>query len=261
MNASRAYLPQWKRVTSEPEKHQGAEASGQRPPPVAEEVGEAQQHPGRQRQLGVEVLEEDLELRQHVDREHHHGEHRHDRDGTRVDQRGLDLAPRLEVALDVDREPGQHRVQLAGELGGADHAAVEAGEHLGVALEAVGEPLSGAQSVLDVVHHPAHRGALALGADRVHRLEDRQTGPEERRDLARQVHHVGLLDPRPADLVLEDARLLLDPQVTELLAVERDLGVAAAGGPGLALDLLAVRRHRDVGELRHLRLLPRRWSA
>jgi hypothetical protein len=75
------------------------------------------------------------------------------------------------------------------------------------------------------------------------------------------VHDVGLLDAGSADLVLEDVLPLLDPQVAELLAVQRDLGVAAAAGAGGALDLLTVRRHRDVGELRHLRPLPRRWNA
>ena len=57
--------------------HEGGWPPSERPPPVVEEAGEAEQHPGRQRQLRVQALEEGLELRQHECRQHDDRDDRH----------------------------------------------------------------------------------------------------------------------------------------------------------------------------------------
>ena len=81
-------------------------------------------------------------------------------------------------------------------------------------------------------------------ADRVHGVEDRQAGADERGQLPRQVHEVVALDPRAGDLGLQEALLLGDLDVAQFAVVERQLDRCAAVGLLDALGLLAVRGRR-----------------
>ena len=130
------------------------------------------------------------------------GDDRHDEDDRRVGQRRLHLLARLEVALEVERELVEHDVELTGDLRRAEDADVVGREHVAVAGERLRERDAGLDLLGDVLEdrpEPLVRRALAHGLDRV---DDRDAGPDERADLAGEVH-----DLRALDLLLGDLDL------------------------------------------------------
>ena len=92
----------------------------------------------------------------------------------RVDHRRADLAPERRVLLELVGRAQQALLEHAAGLAGPDHRDVQRPEHLGVALERVGEQQPG----LDVAGGPAATVSasslrLGLGLEHVQRPQDR----------------------------------------------------------------------------------------
>ena len=83
-----------------------------RPPPRADEAGDAEQHPRRQRKLRIERGEEGPELGQDEGRQHDDRDDGHDRHDRRIDQRGGDGDRASISRLEVLGQLEQHGVEV-----------------------------------------------------------------------------------------------------------------------------------------------------
>ena len=88
-----------------------------------------------------------------------------EQDDDRVGERGLDLAARFEVALDVARQLVEHVVEAAGQLGGPDHVDVELREERLEGRERGRERVAGDQRLRTSGQDLAERLVLGLLLD------------------------------------------------------------------------------------------------
>jgi hypothetical protein len=96
-------------------------------------IGDRDQGGGQRRHLGIELLEQPRHVGHHVvDPEAGHGEDGGEHED-RVDQRGADVAPDVDHALDVFGRLGQHLVQRARLVADVDQVAHRLGKQVGVA--------------------------------------------------------------------------------------------------------------------------------
>ncbi len=198
------------------------EDDGQDDPDVGHEA--AAQADDRLRQLGeligaAEVLEHRLERRD--DPGEHDGD---DREGDeehrgRVHERALHLALELHALLDVDGEPLEDRVEDAAELTGRDEVHEESVKDLRVTSQALGEGPALLHVRLDVLQDRVELLVLALRAEDVEALHQREARVDHRRELTHEDDQV-LLGHRAAQVDMEFLGLLLDLEGIELLRAE-----------------------------------------
>jgi hypothetical protein len=148
------------------------------------EVRGRQQHPRRQRQLALELVEDHLEAWQHEGHQHDDDHRRHEGDHGRVGHGGLDLLPRLEVTLEVVGQLEQHGVQATGELGRLKDAQVVRREGVGVLTGGRGEGEPAAQRLDHVAEDLLEELVGRLLLDGLEGVQDRDAGLDEHGELA-----------------------------------------------------------------------------
>ena len=185
------------------------EAGGDEPQ-VGEEPSDEQHHPRRQRQVGVEFLEQRLELRQHVAGEDEHRDERHHHDDHRIRQRRDHLGPGVDLTFEVLGQALEDVVELTGQLGRLQDADVVLGEHLGVRGGSGREQAAVAEVLDQLAERPSQCDVLGLVTDRHQRVGDRDAGLDEHRELTREVHQLLLLDLLLGQLEVEHAAAFLD---------------------------------------------------
>src|SRR5450830_518947 len=207
------------------------------PPPAAEDPGDADHDAREHRQLGVaQVLVHAGEDR---DEEQHHADEHEDReraDHERVDHRRLDGAADAVFLLELRGEAVEHLVEDTAELAGADHADVQASEHLGVLGERVGEADAGLYVGADLADDLGELLVGSLLLEDVQAAQHREAGVDHGGELPREDGEVLGFDAA-ADLDLADAALdLVEVEDGEALVAQRGgdggfaLAVGLAGG-------------------------------
>ena len=230
--------------------HRGDHRHGHQVPDVPDrEVREVDDELRGRRQPMPEAREDVREDGDHPDEEDggHEDGGRHDARG--VDHRPLDLALQLAGLLQVGGEPHEDGVEDTADLTRLDHAAVELGEDPAVLANSLREGGAGLDVFLDPADHLAERLGIALRAQDLQALDDRQPGVDHGRELTREDHDVSRLDGRAdageGDLVVETLPFLLDASGVRLdaLSPEADDDRVAARGLHLAAQRFAPGRN------------------
>ncbi len=170
-----------------------ARNTGRHEPQVGEEPREEQHHPRRQGELGAELFEQRLELRQDVAGEQEHSAERHHHDDHRVGQCSDDLRSGVELSFEVVRKTLERSVELTGQFGGLQNADVVVREHLRVPGCGDGQQPAIAQIVDQIADGTPESDVFGLVTDRHERIGQRDPGLDEHGELTREVHQLLLL--------------------------------------------------------------------
>ena len=194
--------------------HEEADATGERrEPAVASPRRGGKDDACRERELGVELVEEPGHGRQDEDGHDHDHEQGEDDDESGIEHRRYEPAARLRAALHLIRDLWEYDVEPARRLPGADHVDVQAREGLGAARDRARERVPGDDVVAHDAERVAERRVRRLFRESLDRRDERHAGVEEHRELAREQHevHRARLEEGRERPVQREALLLLRP--------------------------------------------------
>src|SRR5262249_30996105 len=157
----------------------------EQPAPRLDEVAERDQRARRQRQLLVHLHEYADDLRHDVGEQAADDQDGDDREQQRIGERGPDLLLQRVARLAVVGQPRQHLIEPAGLLTGGDRGAIDFGKAVRRLVQRGRQAgaLHDARAQRD--DQRARARVVVLLGERGERLVDRQTGLEQRRQLAR----------------------------------------------------------------------------
>ena len=157
---------------------------------MAHERAEKDHDLRRQRQRLPGLRERLLELRDDEDQQ---DDHRHDGDANqnrRVDQRRADILAELLVALHRLCQALKHESERAARFAGADDVHVKARENFPPRIERLRQRLAAANVVANALHQRRNRQRRGEADQDLERPVERQSGAQQRRELARQCEHL-----------------------------------------------------------------------
>ena len=222
-------------------------------PPGLRERTDRDQDLRRQRELGMELVEERDEVRQYD-----HDQHSTDSDCECEDDRGVDhcasdLLDRRVLALQVDRDLEEHAIQASAVLRRPHHVHVQLAEHVRVMGDRHRERFTVVEIGVDVVQSGLEGTRPGAAAQQPDGLGDGHADLQECRELAREEDQVAGGDAE------ERRHLAVDPLPTPSRRPHRDHAIPFAcqvavhgGGRRSVCELVLEHPSRSVGAVLEL---------